>query len=190
MAKSVLHVTLSSAGFSACAAGNQASSHPPSPENIVKKISMKLVRSAVAGGALLMAACASSTPGSRVAQAPQLFEALSGTQKQAVMEGRVIEGMTPDAVYLAWGRPDRVTRGSENGAPYEWWRYTELQPVYRSSVVAGMGYGYGYGPYGYGGRRYYHPGFVAVDTGPDYVPMTAAVVRFSRNRVTGWERLR
>jgi hypothetical protein len=53
-----------------------------------------------------------------------------------------------------------------------------------------MGHGYGYGPYGYGGRRYYHPGFVAVDTGPDYVPMTAAVVRFSRNRVTGWERLR
>jgi hypothetical protein len=29
-----------------------------------------------------------------------------------------------------------------------------------------------------------------VDMGPDYVPVTAAVVRFSRNRVVSWERLR
>ena len=38
--------------------------------------------------------------------------------------------------------------------------------------------------------RYYDPAFVGVETGPDYVPVTAAVVRFSRNRVTAWERLR
>ena len=153
-------------------------------------IPRKLVWSAVAGVALLLASCAVSTPGNRVAQAPQLFEALPAPQKQAVMEGRVVEGMSPDAVYLAWGRPDRVTRGSENGTPYELWRFTELQPVYHSSVAVGMGYGYGYGHYGHGARRYCNPGFVAVDTGPDYVPVTSAVVRFSRNRVTGWERLR
>ena len=154
----------------------------------MKKIQMMLVRGCLTGAAVLLAACAAATPGSRVAQAPQLFEALTTPQKQAVLEGRVLEGMSPDAVYLAWGRPDRVTRGSQNGTPFELWRFTELQPVYRSAV--NLGWGYGYGPYGYGGRGYYDPAFVGVETGPDYVPVTAAVVRFSRNRVIAWERLR
>jgi hypothetical protein len=102
------------------------------------------------------------------------------------MEGRVVEGMSPDAVYLALGRPDRVVRGSDKGIPFEVWRYTTLQPVYRSSWSAGYGPVYG-GPYR---RGFYDPGWVGWDMGPDYVPVTAAVVRFSRNRVTGWERLR
>ena len=154
----------------------------------MKKIHMMLVRGWLSGVALLLAACAAATPGSRVAQAPRLFEVLPAPQKQAVLEGRVLEGMTPDAVYLAWGRPDRVTRGSQNGTPFEIWRFTELQPVYRSSVHVGLGYGYGH--YGYGRGGYYDPAFAALETGPDYVPVTAAMVRFSRNRVTGWERLR
>ena len=128
----------------------------------MKKIQMMLVRGCLTGAALVLAACAAATPGSRVAQAPQLFEALTAPQKQAVLEGRVLEGMTPDAVYLAWGRPDRVTRGSQNGTPFELWRFTELQAIYSS----------------------------AVQVGPDYVPVTAAVVRFSRNLVIAWERLR
>ena len=149
---------------------------------------MVLVRGCLTGAVLFLAACAAITPGSRVAQAPKLFEPLTAPQKQAVLEGRVLEGMTPDAVYLAWGRPDRVTRGSQNGTPFEIWRFTELQPVYHSSVPVGFGYGYGRGGYGRGG--YYHPAFAALETGPDYRPIAAAVVRFSRNRVTGWERLR
>ena len=152
------------------------------------KIPANPIRALLAGVALMLSACAVSTPASRVAQAPQMFEVLTETQKQAVREGRVLEGMSPDAVYLAWGRPDRVTRGSQNGQPYEVWRFTQLQPVYHSGMNVGMGYGYG--GYGYGGHRYYDPGFLAVETGPDYVPVTAAVVRFIRNRVVSWERLR
>ena len=154
----------------------------------MKIISVKLLQLALATAALLLPSCAVSTPASRAAQAPHLFDALTETQKQAVRESRVTEGMPPDAVYLSLGRPDRVTRGSQNGQPYEVWRFTQLQPVYHTS--AGLGFGYGYGPYGYGGRRYYDPGFLAVETGPDYVPVTAAVVRFNRNRVVAWERLR
>ncbi len=122
-----------------------------------------------------------------------LYDALSTTQKQAVMEAKVTEGMTPDAVYLAWGRPDRVIRGSENGKPYELWRYTELQPVYHSGLTMGLGYGYGHGyrhGYGHGRHLYRDPRFLAFETGPDYLPITAAVVRFRANRVVSWERLR
>ena len=154
----------------------------------MKKSQMKLLRSLVGVMTMLLGACAGTTPGGRVAQAPQLFESLTVSQKEAVLQGRVVEGMTPDAVYLAWGRPDQVTRGSRNGTPFELWRFTDLQPVYRSGV--GVGLGYGYGTYGFGGRRYYDPGFIAVNAGPDYIPVTAAVVRFSQNRVTAWERLR
>ena len=64
-----------------------------------------------------LSSCAVSTPGSRVAQAPQLYQPLPAGQKTAVMEGRVVEGMPPDAVFLALGRPDRVVRGSANGIP-------------------------------------------------------------------------
>lgn len=101
------------------------------------------------------------------------------------MAGRIMEGMSPDAVYLALGRPDRVTRGSRDGKPFELWRYTELQPVYHTNFWAG----WGYGPYGYR-HRYYDPLWLGWDTGPDYIPVTSAVVRFNRNRVTGWERIR
>jgi hypothetical protein len=152
------------------------------------KISAKLIRALLAGVALMLSACAASTPAGRVAQAPGLFESLTETQKQAVREGRVIEGMTPDGVYLAWGRPDRVTRGSQNGQPYEVWRFTELQPVYYSGM--GLGRGFGFGGYGWGGGRFCDPLLLPVDMGPDYVPVTAAVVRFVRNRVVSWERLR
>lgn len=148
----------------------------------MKKMSSVLLASVV----IWLSGCAASTPANRVAHSPQLFEPLSSSQKQAVMEGRVEEGMPPDAVYLALGRPDRVIRGSEQGTPYEHWRYMDLQPVYHSSWA--MGYGPVYrGPYG---RRYYAPGWGTWDMGPDYIPVTSAVVRFSRNRVTGWERLR
>jgi hypothetical protein len=145
-------------------------------------------RSVMLGAAVVLSACAAPTPSSRVAAAPQLYAPLPEAQKKAVMEGRVEEGMPPDAVYLACGQPDRVVRGSENGKPYELWRYTQLMPVYHAGVSMGFGIGQ---PYGYGRRHgFFDPAWIGYDAGPDYVPVTAVVVRFSRNRVTGWERLR
>jgi hypothetical protein len=145
-----------------------------------------MLRMGLALAGLGVSSCAVSTPGSRVAQAPQLYEPLPAAQKTAVLEGRVVEGMSPDAVFLALGRPDRVVRGSADGKPYELWRYTELQPVYRAGFSMGYGFGYPYGRH----RGYASPGWLAYDAGPDYVPVTSVAVRFSRNRVTGWERLR
>ena len=144
------------------------------------------LRMGLALAGLGLSSCAVSTPGSRVAQAPQLYQPLPAGQKTAVMEGRVVEGMPPDAVFLALGRPDRVVRGSANGTPYELWRYTELQPVYRSGFSAGYGFGYPYSRH----HGYHANNWIGYETGPDYVPVTSIVVRFTRNRVSGWERLR
>jgi hypothetical protein len=149
-------------------------------------IQKSMGRGVLAAAVIVLSACAAATPASRVAQAPQLFEPLPAAQKEAVLQGRVEEGMSPDAVYLACGQPDRVMRGSENGKPYELWRYTQLIPVYHAGVSMGFGYGRGYGRH----HEFYEPGWIGYDAGPDYVPVTAVVVRFSRNRVTGWERLR
>lgn len=105
------------------------------------------------------------------------------------MAGRIAEGMSRDAVYLAWGSPERVTRGSEGGAEFERWRYTELRPVYPGHTWTGFGVGYGLG-YGYGGGyRYgrFYPGYAVIDYGPDYVPVTAATVKFRSGKVVGWE---
>ncbi len=147
---------------------------------------------AVAVAAVCFSSCAVSTPASRAAKYPQMADALTPTQRESVMRGHITEGMSKDAVYLAWGAPSRVTRGSEGGRDFEQWRYTELRPIYSSRVGIGFGYGYGYGGYGgyrgrYGRHGGYYPGYTMIDYGPDYVPVTSAVVKFRSGRVSGWE---
>jgi len=71
---------------------------------------------------LLAAGC--STVSSRIKERPEVFGRLSPADQQLVTNGEVREGMTRDAVYLAWGRPDDLVRGSEDGSAYEEWVYT------------------------------------------------------------------
>lgn len=140
---------------------------------------------AVAAAGLFLISCATPGPPGRIERYPDMYAALPPATQQAVREGRIQEGMSKDAVYLAWGKPDVVTMGSQSGVSFEHWRYTALQPIYHSNLT--MGYGFGYRGY-YG--RHYSPAYFAYDTGPDYVPVTAAVVRFKNDRVVSWERAR
>ena len=128
---------------------------------------------------LLLASCA-STPQTRIERYPGMYTSLSTKHQQAVNEGRLVEGMNRDAVYLAWGRPAGIKEGSSAGQEIEKWRYTGLRPVYVRNV--GFGYGYGYG-------RYCDPHYFG-GTGVDYVPYTNAVVEFRNGKVIGWERER
>ncbi|MES2707982.1 MAG: hypothetical protein V4726_15425 [Verrucomicrobiota bacterium] len=131
-----------------------------------------------------LSSCATPGPPGRIEKYPGMFATLSAAEQKAVREGRIVEGMSKDAAYLAWGRADSVTTGSQNGTPFELWRYTALQPIYSSNLT--LGYGFGYGRYG----RRYDPAFIGFESGPDYVPVTAAVVRFKNGKVSGWERAR
>jgi hypothetical protein len=67
----------------------------------------------------LVAGC--STPESRIAQQPELFNRLTPDQQQMIRDGRVGIGFDMDMVKLALGEPDRVRlRTDENGSSEVW----------------------------------------------------------------------
>jgi len=132
-----------------------------------------------------LTSCQTATPAARVQQNPAVFNSLSKEDQDLVMRGTISEGMSRDAVLLAWGPPDNVVHSRESGRDTEIWRYTSMKPVYRPYYGVGMGYGYGYGYRGYRSGGFYPYGSVALS--PDYVPVTSSVARFRKGRVVGWD---
>ena len=138
--------------------------------------------------ALLASSCVPITPQTRIQHHPQLFDALSPSERDLVQRGELAKGMSQDAVFLAWGPPAMRYEGYHQGKASMRWDYTGARAVYSDSF-----YGvYGYGRYGYHGH-YAHPyGAYAYGFAPEltYVPYRRASVWFVNNRVDGWERLR
>ena len=99
-----------------------------------------------------------STVDSRIQQNPQTFASLSPAQQALVRRGGILEGMSTAAVYLAWGRPDRVRQGNRAGVPFEAWIYTTTRSEFVSGYYPGF---YGYGNYlsGWPGPFYGRHGF-------------------------------
>lgn len=157
-------------------------SHGPEETGKVKMLRFSLVGMAAAA----LVACASSTPQRRIAANPQMVQSLSQNDLAAVQSGRIAEGMSRDAVYLALGAPNNVMKGSRAGKETEMWRYTSLQPVVSNSFFLGAGAGY-FGPHG---NRFWGPGFGPgmMTTGTDFIPVTSAVIQFENAKVIGWER--
>lgn len=143
---------------------------------------MKKIIAAVSAG-LLVASCAPSTPQTRIQQEPAKFEALGKKHRSLVEEGRIDRGMSPDAVYLAWGRPSRVLQGSKDGKATERWDYTGSRPVYFTNF---------YGSYGCYHGPYHRHGYYGFGLGPEvaYVPYRVASAWFIDGRVDAWERAR
>jgi len=137
---------------------------------------------------LLFASCVPSTPQARIQEDPRKFAALSTQHQSLVRQGQLARGMSPDAVYLAWGRPSGVFQGSKNGQVTERWDYAGSRPVQVSSFYGSYNYGYGgyrhHGHYGYSG--------VGVGFGPEiaYVPYRIGSVWFINHRVDSWEKAR
>lgn len=152
-------------------------------------------------GALLLSQCV-ATPQSRIERNPQLYSQLSTRDRQHVASGTIREGMTRDAVYLAWGKPDRVSTGVHKGRAMESWVYLGQRPVTTYNMGFGFGGGWGGNPYWGGGRFGYGWGGGIGGWGPygglgpysywgggpsvTYVPYTQAVVEFTVGRVTSW----
>lgn len=138
--------------------------------------------SAISHSAMGIAAClmlcnCTQTLQDRIERNPVLYSALSGPQKQAVKQGRLLEGMSQDAVYLSWGRPSAIKDITRGGINYEKWRYTRHMPIVHQDIHIGFDYGY-YGPF--------------YEFGPtiEHIPYTAAVVEFSNGKVSSWEQER
>ncbi len=140
----------------------------------------------------IFATSCASLPEQRINRNPELYGKLSSNDKNLVVQGRLRKGMTQDAVFLAWGRPDRVRSSSRNGKGSESWAYVDHTPVRSYNVGYSFGgyhpfynrygchprFGYGYGPgWNYG-------------SGINFVPYISRTVDFRNGRVTGWSRTR
>jgi hypothetical protein len=110
---------------------------------------------------LLLGGCA--TTETRIAEHPELYNVLSERDKGLVAEGHIRQGMSRDAVYLAWGAPNQRAEGRNDRRPVETWIYfnTTAGDYYPGAFLygpyAGFGYGYGYGG-GFGYSRSYRHG--------------------------------
>lgn len=132
--------------------------------------------------AVVLASCQTMTsPERRISQEPALYEDLPSNQQELVRQGKVKEGMSPDAVYLAWGRPKEVKESSRNGKKLLTWVYYGRESIPVQTVRVGGGY---YGGGCYGGSLY--------DFGLDYAyrDYVAAKVEFQNDKVVFWERNR
>jgi hypothetical protein len=93
--------------------------------------------------ALFFAGC--ETTESRISEHRELYNSLSPQDQQLVSNGQIRTGMSMNAAYLAWGRPDQKAAGQMRGQMTETWIYVNYVPAYGYG-----GYGYPYGPYGSG----------------------------------------
>ena len=125
---------------------------------------------------LVLASCASPIE-RRVTHNPELFNKLPPAEQASVRRGEVREGMSKDAVFLAWGQPDRVAKGRKDGKNRERWSYTQYEQMHRFGYGGGLGMVGGYGwidPIGYAGPII------------DYVPVPGRSVEFVEGKVAGF----
>ena len=125
---------------------------------------------------LLLTSCATPLE-RRITRNPELYSKLSEPEKQSVQRGEIREGMSKDAVFFMWGKPDRVSNGTREGKNFERWSYTNYEPIYRPTIYGGVGL--------YGGCGFHDPYLFG---GPvvDYVPTQGASVEFVNGKVSGF----
>ncbi len=133
----------------------------------------------VACVAMLLSACSSVTPMMRIEENPAVFASLSPKEQALVQKGEISEGMSPAAVYIAWGAPDGpAVYGEKDGKKYTKWVYTALLPVYNPTPS------FWGGPH-WGPRGWYGGGAMWNDV--TYIPVNVAYVLFENGKVTAWE---
>ena len=129
---------------------------------------------ATAAGLFWLSGC--STPETRIRQNPDLFSHLAPDQQQAIREGRVGIGFTPEMVKLALGDPDRVRIRTDVTGRSELWHYITYENA--DGVILYSGW------YHRGWRDVYHPYYLDVDARREHSRMT---VTFRDGRVTSIE---
>src|ERR1043166_10129712 len=76
---------------------------------------------AITAGAMIFSGC--NTTGGRISQHPEIYQSLSPTDQALVNQGQIRQGMTMDAVWLAWGTADQKIPASVRGRPAQTWVY-------------------------------------------------------------------
>lgn len=131
------------------------------------------------GFAILLLGTGCSTPETRAREKEVAFANLAPAQQALVLQGKIEEGLTPDAVYIAMGRPSRITEARLERRSLTRWIYgrtqTDYLPNYRFRSVLLPN-----------GQIYLAPVYQpdAITTWID----TFAVI-FEKGKVIGWEEL-
>ena len=172
---------------------------------VTRQILVGALTFGIAASALILTSC--STTETRISKHPEIYQSLSPRDQALVSQGQIRAGMSVNAVWLAWGSPDRKIVGSMRGRPTETW-------IYVNYTTAPYGYGYPFGPYGYGrgygfgftsvgfvGRHHHHGGRTFVFFGdpfydpfyysyiPPSIPYPAKTVSFASGRVVSFQYL-
>jgi hypothetical protein len=134
---------------------------------LIFRMTRRLLLQALLVGAIsstfLLNGC--TTVETRINERPAAFQSLSPGDQALVQQGRIREGMSRDAVYIAWGPPNEQAPGRNRGATVDTWIYYATDAGdYEGPFLYGYPYGYGlgYGYFGYGGgyrhrfRRHYY----------------------------------
>ncbi len=131
--------------------------------------------------AVVISACAPSSPAGRIDRNREAFDALTAKHREEVRDGRISRGMPYEAVLLAWGRPSRQVEMVRPNGPVVRWDYSGTRPIYNSHFYGG-----------YGRSRYGRYGGAAFGFGPEvvYVPTHRASVWFVNGKVDAWESVR
>lgn len=105
-------------------------------------------------GALSLAFTSCTTVETRIQEKQAAFNSMSPRDRALVQQGKIHEGMSQDAVYIAWGPPSQRIPGRYRGAIVETWVYDATAAGdYPGPFYYGSGYGYGLGYGFYGGYR-------------------------------------
>jgi hypothetical protein len=152
----------------------------------------------LSASALILTSC--STTESRISEHPEIFRSLPPQNQALVSQGKIREGMSQNAVWLAWGNPDQKAMGDMRGRSTETWIYV----AYRYAYPYGYGYGYPYGGFGglYGGglihgyyghhyaffgHPFYDPFYYSYI--PPSIPYPYKTVTFANGRVMSFQYL-
>jgi hypothetical protein len=126
---------------------------------------------------LLFISC--STPETRSKERADTFSQLDKNQQRLVLQGRISEGLSQDAVYIAMGNPYKKRSGRFQGKETESWIYGRLESYYVPH--------YSYQRYHDSkGRVYVTPVY---DPIPESRMVETFAVFFDQGRVVGWQEL-
>lgn len=106
------------------------------------------------------------------------FNALPEQEKVYASKGQVVQGMSPGAVQIAWGKPDTISTGMLNGKESERW-------LYRTGGGSGWSFGVGGGL----GHSHHNTGYglgSGVSFPISHVPANYSYVLFIDGKVDSW----
>ena len=168
-----------------------------------RRFSLRVSTFGIAAGALIFTSC--STTETRISKHPEIYQSLSPRDQALVSQGQIRAGMSQNAVWLAWGSPDRKIVGNMRGRPTETWIYINYTtyPYYGPGPYGpGFGYGFGYTSVGVAtGSHHHHGGRTFVFFGspfydpfyysyiPPSIPYPYKTVTFANGRVVSFQYL-